>query len=615
MNRILLGFVALLLLNPHYPARADDEPHPPIMLFQGGQTHDPGAAGGARAALAIMRLPGGGFAFYNRYAPAEGPVSFPDAEGKLHPLLPHLPTEIAHSETILQSGVLNNTQVILTKDSDVLGMTVRNEPLDREAAAKVGLPRYLNTWFHKSSLSAAGTPVMTWRGYNGSQMEYQQLSSGRLLVPHGSFLPFHQPQPPFGRHETIIQYTDDLGETWHVSDSRLIAPCYPGFNGLNEGACEPAIERLSDGRIWMLMRTSAGFLYESFSSDDGKTWSTARASRFNTSTGPPNIMRHSNGWLVVCWNNCEMPPRQEGEGVYGGRDALHIAVSDDEGKTWRGFREIYLDHRRNDNPASSGDRGTAYPLGAYTSGGDIVVIAGQGAGGRNPIFIDPEWITATTAGTDFSDGLEQWSVYSHHGPAKRWWRARTAGGTLSTHPTEPTRQCLHVRKQLDLPPDGAVWNFPNGWKGTLTARVMIREGFQGATISLNDRFFDPTNDMGEQFSNFQVALNSDAPQALMLAPNEWAYIQMEWDLDTGTCQLTVNGEPATSLKLRNPTLNGISYVRFRSSATSTDTAGVIIDKVEVSITDPFAPACSITDQLAHEQRYVSNVVPMWTSAK
>ena len=98
----------------------------------------------------------------------------------------------------------------------------------------------------------------------------------------------------------------------------------------------------------------------------------AAASRFNTSTGPPNILRHSNGWLVVSWNNCEMPPRHEGQGVYGGRDALHIAVSDDEGQTWRGFREIYLDHRRNENPASSGDRGTAYPLGAFTADGKIV---------------------------------------------------------------------------------------------------------------------------------------------------------------------------------------------------------------------------------------------------
>jgi len=31
---------------------------------------------------------------------------------------------------------------------------------------------------------------------------------------------------------------------------------------------------------------------------------------------------------------------------------------------------------------------------------------GQGKGGRNPILVDPGWITATKAETDFRDGLE-----------------------------------------------------------------------------------------------------------------------------------------------------------------------------------------------------------------
>ena len=128
---------------------------------------------------------------------------------------------------------------------------------------------------------------MTWRGYNGSQMEYQQLRSGRLLVPHGSLIPHARAVPPTGRHETVIQFSDDGGTTWKLSKSKLIAPCYPGFNGSNEGACEPAFEELKDGRIWMLMRTTAGFLYESFSSDHGTTWAPARARCLATTAAPP----------------------------------------------------------------------------------------------------------------------------------------------------------------------------------------------------------------------------------------------------------------------------------------------------------------------------------------
>ena len=275
------------------------------MLVQGAAVHDKGAAGGARTAFAIMRLPDGRFAFYDRYAPDKGPLSLPDADGKPHPLLPHLPMEILASQQIMESDILNNTQVVLSQDGQVKSVRVQNEALDKETAKDVGLPRYLNTWIDRVGPIDAHQPLMTWRGYNGSQMEYQELRNGRLLVPHGSLIPHARAVPPTGRHETVIQFSDDGGDTWKLSESRLIAPCYPGFNGSNEGACEPAFEELNDGRIWMLMRTTAGFLYESFSSDLGTTWTPARASRFNTSTGPPNIMRHRNGWLVVCWNNCE----------------------------------------------------------------------------------------------------------------------------------------------------------------------------------------------------------------------------------------------------------------------------------------------------------------------
>lgn len=506
----------------------------------------------------------------------------------------------------MESRVLQNSQVVLASDGEVKSVSVKNEPLDRETAKKVGLPRYLNTWIHRASAERDFDPLMTWHGYNGSQMEYQQLRNGRLLVPHGSFIPHARAVPPTGRHETVIQFSDDGGLTWKVSQSKLVAPCYPGFNGSNEGACEPSFEELENGRLWMLTRTTAGFLYESFSSDAGTTWTPARASRFNTSTGPPNIMRHRNGWLVMCWNNCEMPPRADGQGVYGGRDALHMAVSDDEGKTWRGFREIYLDHRRNENPAKSGDRGTAYPLGAYTSDGRIVVLAGQGTGGRNPILIDPAWITETNAVTDFSDGLQQWSTYTHHGPAKRWWRARAPGATLAVHPEDPTRKCLHVRKQPKLPGDGATWNFPNGWKGALTARVMLRSGSQGTDITLNDRMFDPANDQGEEFAVFRISLGS-----LNLKPDQWNDLRFEWDLAKDRCRLVINGALASELPLRHRTLNGLSYLRFRSTAKGEDPEGLLVERVQVSIEDPFAPACDAAQQRAHEQRYVEQLVPGW----
>ncbi|MCO6457345.1 MAG: exo-alpha-sialidase [Pirellulaceae bacterium] len=589
---------------------------PPRMLLQGDAVADKGAAGGGRTSFAIARMPDGSFAFYDRNRPDAGPLELPDRDGQSYTLLPTLPAEIAASRAILDSGALANAQVVLTPDRHVVSVIVKAERLDRDTAAQVGLPLYLDLWVTRANPSGADEPRMFWRGYNGSQMEYERLPGGRILVPFGSFQPHAKAVPPHGRHQTIILYSDDGGQTWRESESKLIAPCYAGFNGSNEGACEPAIEQLRDGSLWMLMRSQTGFLYESSSRDNGATWDQASASRFSTSTGPPNIMRHKNGWLVVCWNNCELPPRHEGAGVYGGRDALHIAVSSDEGRTWRGFREIYLDHRRNDNPAQSGDRGTAYPLAAYTADGQIVVLAGQGHGGRNPILVDPAWIVETSASSDFSDGLEQWSVHKHHGPAKGWWRARAVGCQLVAHPSNPAARCLNVRKADELPADGATWNFPNGWRGSLTARLMIRQGFHGGVICLNDRMFDPANDFGEQFAIFQAAIERDGQLGeARLRPGTWHDVTLKWDLSAAQCELQVDGRPAGRLPLRCPTLNGISYVRFRSAATVIDAAGVLVERVEVTIDDPLTPVCSPADRQRQERWYVENVVPTWQAGR
>ena len=582
------------------------------MLFQ-DRAVDPDNGRPIRRSLSLLRKPDGSFAFYDRLHAESVPVILPDRHGREHVLKPSLPPELVADGKLIESGLLGNTQVVLGSDGELKSVFVKSgEPLDRETIAEVGLPRYLNVWIRRGGTGGVFEPEMIWRGYNGSQMEYQQLPGGRILVPYGSFIPNARAVPPNGRHETIIQYSDDGGRTWTESASKLTSPCYPGFNGNNEGACEPAIERLNDGRLWMLMRTQAGFLYESFSHNQGTTWSRARASRFNTSTGPPNILRHQNGWLVVTWNNCEMPPRADGQGVYGGRDALHIAVSDDEGITWRGFREIYLDHRRNDNPAKSGDRGTAYPLGAYTQDGTIVVIAGQGAGGRNPILIDPEWIIQTAASTSFSRGLDNWSVYKHFGPAQGWWRARAVGCRLVDHPADATKQCLQVRKADELAPDGATWNFPNGWKGSLRTRLMMQEGCQGGVLCLNDRMFDPCNDFGEQFAVFRAEFGPTGKLGdARLQPGRWHDIELRWDLDEPSCRLYFDGAPAGDVPLSNQTLNGISYVRFRSAAKGLDAGGFLVEHVSVAIEDPYAPAVSPRDLADHEQRYVQSVIPHW----
>ncbi|MCC6486880.1 MAG: exo-alpha-sialidase, partial [Candidatus Hydrogenedentes bacterium] len=246
-----------------------------------------------------------------------------------------------------------------------------------------------------------------FEGYVGDILDAKQLDTGRIVVPFAYWVSGLDDGPPVGSNRSTTVISDDGGITWSQPGAALVSPCFANHNGSNNGAVEPVILPLKDGTLWMLMRTQAGFLYKSFSRD-GVAWSPATASRFHSSSGPPGVLRLPDGRIAVFWNNCEMPPRHEGQGVYGGRDALHGAISDDEGRTWQGFREIYRDARRNESPPHSGDRGTAYPLPSYSEDGYLMVIAGQGGGGRNVVFIDPAWLTATRAYDDFSHGLEDW---------------------------------------------------------------------------------------------------------------------------------------------------------------------------------------------------------------
>jgi len=572
---------------------------PPRRLRLDGEAADPGAAGGTRLDFAIARKADGSFAFYNPAAPSADPLMLPDATGTPHRLSPALPAAIANSRPLVDSGLLDNSQILLSADGIVRSITVKAEALDRETATKVGLSRYLDVWYREGTAESVADAIRTWRGYNGSQMEYQQLASGRLLVPHGSLLPHARAEPPTGRHETVVQYSDDGGRSWQLSPARLTSPCFPGYNGSNEGACEPCFEQLRDGRIWMLMRTQAGCLYESFSADDGTTWTPAAPSRFPTSNSPANLLRHVDGRLVLTWNHCELLPRHAGEGVYGGRDALHIAISDDDGRTWRGFREIYLDHRRNDNPPARGDRGTAYPLAAFTDDGTIVVLAGQGRGGRSPILVDPEWVVATDAETDFSDGLAQWSVYRHTGPATRWYRAREVGCELIETPGEPGTRSLHVRRPAGAEADTAVWNFPNGQAGELTIRLRLPAGSQGALLSLNDRFFDPSNRHGEDDAIHQARLTTDD-----LASDTWHTLALRWDLARGAGELVAGDRRLATLPIRTPTLNGISYLRIHSNAAGRDPHGILVRRVAVTITDPVAPAVTPDEKAAWHRQYL-----------
>jgi hypothetical protein len=135
---------------------------------------------------------------------------------------------------------------------------------------------------------------------------------------------------------------------------------------------------------------------------------------------------------------------------------------------------------------------------------------------------------------------------------------------------------------------------------------MVRTGFNGADLTLNDRMFDPANDLGEEFSVFRISLAK-----LDLPPNKWSELRLDWNLSEKRCQLTIDGRRVSQMAWQHPTLNGLSYVRFRSTAEDPDSVGLLVEKVTVSVLDPFAPLVTADAQRTHEKRYVERIIPRW----
>lgn len=390
--------------------------------------------------------------------------------------------------------------------------------------------------------------------------------------------------PPTGPSATTVVTSDDGGKTWQLSASKLTAPCREGYNGNNYGACEPSLLELNDGRVWMLLRTQAGFLYESFSRD-GVTWPEARPSHFYSSNSPAFPVRLPDGRIVLFWNNCEMPPRTGQSLVYGGRDALHAALSADEGRTWRGYREVYRDPARNATPPRSGDRGTAYPHATVTADGRVLLVSGQGEDRRRRLLIDPDWLLEKEQEERFSD-LDGWHVFKGFGPAAvRSWRDREPGARLIAHPDRASEKVLHVRRPEKREADGAVWNFPNGRRGRLTLRIRCQPGFAGAQIGLTDRMFEPCDDHGEKLAAVVLALDAagSSAGARMVTPGRWQTLEFVWDVAAGHCKVTVDGAAARTLSFRQPAESGLNYLRLRSTASSTDAAGFLVESVRVTV--------------------------------
>jgi len=151
-----------------------------------------------------------------------------------------------------------------------------------------------------------------------------------------------------------VGISGNKGKTWKLYGA-IKAPAW---------ALEGMVVELRDGRLWMLIRTGSGYLWESHSADKGKTWSEAKTTAIASPGSRFFIRRLASGNLLLV-NHYK----------FNGRSHLTAQISADDGATWNeGF---LLDERSS----------ISYPDGVQDKDGLIRVVYDRDRQGDGEILL------------------------------------------------------------------------------------------------------------------------------------------------------------------------------------------------------------------------------------
>ena len=151
-----------------------------------------------------------------------------------------------------------------------------------------------------------------------------------------------------------VGISTDEGKTWKLHGA-LKAP---------DWALECMITELKDGRLWLLTRTGGGVLWQSHSSDKGRTWSKAVPSTIKNPGSRFFIRRLVSGNLLLVNHH-----------NFKGRNNLTAQISTDDGATW--CEGLLLDERK----------GVSYPDGVQDKDGLIWVTYDRDRQGDGEILL------------------------------------------------------------------------------------------------------------------------------------------------------------------------------------------------------------------------------------
>lgn len=113
-----------------------------------------------------------------------------------------------------------------------------------------------------------------------------------------------------------FEITSDFGKTW-----RKVGPIARGDDNLN--AIQPSVLDHGNGRLQILARSRNWAIVESWSSDNGETWSPLRKTSLPNNNSGTDAVTMKNGTHVLVYNHV-LPPKDNPKGA---RTPLNVALS------------------------------------------------------------------------------------------------------------------------------------------------------------------------------------------------------------------------------------------------------------------------------------------------
>lgn len=181
-----------------------------------------------------------------------------------------------------------------------------------------------------------GPSPATWKGWIKTSSDNGKTWSSAKALPEGFIGPVKN-KPVLISNGVLLSPSSKEGDGWRVhfeasaDNGNTWSMIGPINDGKTTNAIQPSILSYKDGRLQIIARSKERALLQSWSSDNGKTWSALTKTELPNNNSGTDAVTLKDGRQLLVYNHV-LPPADAKNGK-GARTPLNLAWSKD-GKTW-----------------------------------------------------------------------------------------------------------------------------------------------------------------------------------------------------------------------------------------------------------------------------------------